>query len=212
MKELYSCLEDGKLGLFESPTGTGKSMSLICGALTWLMAHEKLRKEELISAITVIDNKLKDCKKSSDDWFLVQTTQMQLNNTRQMLQANLDKILEYERQKERYKSIVESNKAVRTKAIGRAKQQSTKKPSNSSKTEVDSVVCDAEEDFILEETSLNLDSSDEEDVKESLFSNTKIFFCSRTHSQLTQFVNELKKSPYSQDISVVPISSRYFPV
>ena len=36
MTALYQCLEDGKVGIFESPTGTGKSLSLICGSLTWL--------------------------------------------------------------------------------------------------------------------------------------------------------------------------------
>ena len=36
MRSLYKALEEGKSGLFESPTGTGKSLSVICGALTWL--------------------------------------------------------------------------------------------------------------------------------------------------------------------------------
>lgn len=36
MRNLYQCLEDGNVGIFESPTGTGKSLSLICGTLTWL--------------------------------------------------------------------------------------------------------------------------------------------------------------------------------
>lgn len=41
MQELYSCIEHGKIGVFESPTGTGKSLSLICGALTWLRDNER---------------------------------------------------------------------------------------------------------------------------------------------------------------------------
>lgn len=41
MKELYGCIEEGNIGIFESPTGTGKSLSLICAALTWLRDNEK---------------------------------------------------------------------------------------------------------------------------------------------------------------------------
>ncbi|KAI9836154.1 MAG: ATP-dependent DNA helicase chl1 [Sclerophora amabilis] len=41
MKALYDCIENGKIGIFESPTGTGKSLSLICGSLTWLRDHKR---------------------------------------------------------------------------------------------------------------------------------------------------------------------------
>lgn len=41
MRKLYACIEDGNVGVFESPTGTGKSLSLICAALTWLRDHER---------------------------------------------------------------------------------------------------------------------------------------------------------------------------
>lgn len=211
MKELYNCLENGKLGLFESPTGTGKSLSLICGALKWLIDHEKWKKQELISIIMEIDNKIKNYEKSSDDWFTVQTEQIELNKQREPLQAKLNALLEYEDERGKLKKLVESKKATQTKAIRKIKQQSTTKFTESSKAkkEIDLDICDTERDLILEDALSNSESSEEEDTEEPLFKNTKIFFCSRTHSQLTQFVHELKRSPYSQDISVVPLSSRY---
>lgn len=43
MQKLYQCIEDGNVGIFESPTGTGKSLSLICAALTWLRDDERRR-------------------------------------------------------------------------------------------------------------------------------------------------------------------------
>ena len=36
MTAIYDCISNGKVGIFESPTGTGKSLSLVCGSLTWL--------------------------------------------------------------------------------------------------------------------------------------------------------------------------------
>ena len=36
----------------------------------------------------------------------------------------------------------------------------------------------------------------------------KIFYCSRTHSQLSQFIHELRKSPYGENTKVVALGSR----
>ena len=44
MRSLYRCLDDGGVGVFESPTGTGKSLSLLCATVRWLLEQE--RKEE----------------------------------------------------------------------------------------------------------------------------------------------------------------------
>ena len=51
MRTLYRTLESGGLGVFESPTGTGKSLSLICGALQWMRDREQRRKQELKEAV-----------------------------------------------------------------------------------------------------------------------------------------------------------------
>lgn len=40
------------------------------------------------------------------------------------------------------------------------------------------------------------------------FSNLQIFYCSRTHSQLTQFVNEVKSTLYGEDCKLVSLGSR----
>lgn len=47
MQSIISCINEGKIGILESPTGTGKSMSIICATLTWLETFETERKANL---------------------------------------------------------------------------------------------------------------------------------------------------------------------
>ncbi|KAF9990293.1 DEAD H (Asp-Glu-Ala-Asp His) box helicase 11 [Mortierella antarctica] len=45
MQQLFECIDRRKVGIFESPTGTGKSLSMICGAVAWLMDHERAEQD-----------------------------------------------------------------------------------------------------------------------------------------------------------------------
>ncbi len=45
MRGVYGAIEQGQVGIFESPTGTGKSLSLLCASLTWL--EQQARRSEL---------------------------------------------------------------------------------------------------------------------------------------------------------------------
>ena len=51
MLNLYNCIEDKNIGIFESPTGTGKSLSLICASLTWLRDHKRRGFEDIAAHV-----------------------------------------------------------------------------------------------------------------------------------------------------------------
>lgn len=210
MKELYKCLENSKLGIFESPTGTGKSMSIICGALKWLLDYEELQKDELTSAISELDEQIKQYINSTDNWFSVQTQQIELNRKRQALQIKLNNIVQYEQKKN---SLKERTKSINSKKKDSSTKFATSFAKDGSEIDKNSVDTNNEKGSIEEELLLedveHSESSEDED-KEEIYENIKIFFCSRTHSQLSQFIGELRKSPYSKNVSVITLTSRWF--
>ncbi|XP_054941394.1 ATP-dependent DNA helicase DDX11 isoform X4 [Physeter macrocephalus] len=70
-----------------------------------------------------------------------------------------------------------------------------------------------EEDLVLaeyesdeEKGSASGVDADEDDLEEEHV--TKIYYCSRTHSQLAQFVHEVQKSPFGKDTRLVALGSR----
>ncbi|KAJ8943643.1 hypothetical protein NQ318_005645 [Aromia moschata] len=65
-----------------------------------------------------------------------------------------------------------------------------------------------EEDLLLEESNISNedDASDEED--ENKYQPVKIYICSRTHSQLSQFVGEIVKSPFGKNVRTASLASR----
>ncbi|KAE8548041.1 hypothetical protein EYB25_009834 [Talaromyces marneffei] len=199
MSSLYDCIEAGKVGIFESPTGTGKSLSLICGALTWLRDHKRKEFLKSIDGLSADDGE--------PEWMVEyakkERTQALTQKWRE-LEARLARI---RKEEERRRKLA----------------QNAARPSKKQKTDV--VTPNTEDDSFFELDEYESDTETAKSVSISGFSGieglsastvalldrfkgrvtgqkdnegdnenqTRIYYCSRTHSQLSQFAQELRR-------------------
>jgi chromosome transmission fidelity protein 1 len=190
MQNLYRCIEDKTVGIFESPTGTGKSLSLICGSLTWLRDHERRR----LQGGADLDG--------DDDWLLKAERSAQVRElllVREETERKLAKIRQQEASRKQLRQHPRDPKRQRTT---KSAPQST---ANNDEFMLDDYDSDEKEAIgskdggasfssatqaLLEQLQGGVARKDPGTLPEDRL---KIIFCSRTHSQLTQFVNELRR-------------------
>ena len=198
MHAVYQCLETGKVGIFESPTGTGKSLSLICGSLTWLRDNKRRKFEDGL----VLDVNTSD----EPDWIVEHARKQKKEEALQRKRDLNDRIAKIKAKEKRAKDRYENGES-------RSKRQ---KLADTEKSDVNDeaqfVLDDYESDDEHEkagtsdrfdDTGLSAEtqalmeqlgfSTAKSNLKDDLPDETRIFFCSRTHSQLTQFSSELTR-------------------
>lgn len=74
MEQLYRVIENGQIGIFESPTGTGKSLTLTCGSLRWLLDNNSAVRSELKSTQLSLQKEIDErTKAESTDWIDTQS-------------------------------------------------------------------------------------------------------------------------------------------
>ena len=206
MTELFNCLQAGKLGIFESPTGTGKSLSLICGSLTWFLESEKANKVKLESLVS------EEFVDEDDDWFAAAGRKQKHNQKRLEAKKALERI---KLREEKLANIKKRRGEVQQAEIDRNKDEFEElfKEVKSIKKAVERELSQGpgDEDILLDEYFSDEDEAGddvEQAEEEGEDSTRRIYFCSRTHSQLSQFVREVKKSPFSESVSLVSLASR----
>ncbi|XP_057557749.1 ATP-dependent DNA helicase DDX11 isoform X5 [Hippopotamus amphibius kiboko] len=234
MAALYQVLEAGKIGIFESPTGTGKSLSLICGALSWLRDFEQKKRQEearLLEAGAAPLNDGKDqplcpppsCQESpgtpraseEPDWV---TQFVQKKEERDLVDRLKEEQVRRKRREERLQQIrhnaplkflakrmrQEDEETERLLRLSREMLAAGAGPEQQASEEEELVLAEYESDE--EKGAASGADADEDDLEEEHV--TKIYYCSRTHSQLAQFVHEVQKSPFGKDTRLVSLGSR----
>ncbi|KAM3967337.1 ATP-dependent DNA helicase DDX11 [Aphomia sociella] len=209
MEELYFTIENSKLGIFESPTGTGKSLSICCGAIQWLKDNDQRHVKNLENDIENLKLELNN-KTNSDDWLQEEYEKIKKNQELVAMQTKMNKIKEridkYNEMKLRVSKLSLNNKNVQSyfNKIDKDKKVIDKENITEEKKK------EEDDDLVLDEYEAEEDEKDEsgdEEVenKEDIL---KIFIGSRTHSQLSQFVGEIKRTVFKEDTRVVTLASR----
>lgn len=185
--------------MFSSPTGTGKSLSLICSSLKWLRDHEKQSEiDELQSALSKLE-KIPILPKEPL-WIRTQTIEKQKKVVFETIRIK----------RERRDRLNTKLKAIRTANSGTQESKRQKIVGLQELVIRNDYMLESYEsdgDNYNEKRRLGIENelveSDDEDIPPSI----QIIYSSRTHSQLAQFVHELKKTNYA-DARCVTLGSR----
>ncbi|KAJ0178679.1 hypothetical protein K1T71_005454 [Dendrolimus kikuchii] len=213
MKELYKTIENKKLGIFESPTGTGKSLSICCSALQWLKNTNEKKLKQLENEISLLKIETANSE-NTDDWLTVEYEKIKKNQNLISLQHQLDKIKKRNDFFNEMKNRVAKDKLkLQNKTIDYFYNEKSKrdivKENVNSESENDMDLDKEDRDLILDELEEKENESDNEDLEENKIDDiTKVYISSRTHSQLSQFIGEVKRTVFKDDTRVVTLASR----
>jgi len=215
MQALYSALDAGGLALFESPTGTGKTLSLIVGALTWL--EDKRAAEAAAAAATrAADAAAAVAGASLPPWLAAAAAERG---------AAAAEAAETRRQERLAKARSRRDAALEG---GRkaAAAVAARKPAPAAAARRPPAPASGDAEFIIDDeddpgakraaappsppsSDGGASSSDADaDADRPGAAGVRVVVTSRTHSQLAQFVGELRRTRFAGSVASVSLASR----
>ena len=241
MAGLLECYDSSGVGVFESPTGTGKSLSVICSSMYWL----RNRVNSIIDEVKVCQvgggcvPSSGDVGKGSTcalDWFSEWIKKSHEDDTLgDEMERKFDALAKYnamlsrismQSRTHRFQYQLRNDGGLRIDG-GTDEHVSPKRIQRiDSRSSIGTNDCGShtiEENFDAFSPNRNIHESDDDHSDSVRFERAgrndsdrggikalrlpQIYYCSRTHSQLSQFVKEMKRTVYA-DARCVTLGSR----
>jgi chromosome transmission fidelity protein 1 len=217
MDAITDAIDTRSFGLFESPTGTGKTLSVICATMTWLLEHRLDIAAHDDTTVTEDANKnalALDPEETEPSWVAEHAKRKAAASLRATFER---RSLQYSRRVANTRARVKvgvGRRGVKAQRLGgtgsfstsgnqRGRMSATKadgkfllptEPFATSLSSGEHGSGDAELPFNLDQLEGDIGLTDAEDEGVDSGSRLRLIFATRTHTQLSQFVAELRKT------------------